>query len=154
MPAKTTTKKASQKTEEKQDGRGSHRAATRPNENGFACPECWAVPDAIRNDDISTARHMPATPKARTYRDTHYCNGQGRQGRYVIDKQWKPGTQPKEAITANEFVTHGTTRYEERQKRAQEKAERSQKAAKNAKAPGNAKGKGKGGRKGAKKAAA
>ena len=101
-----------------------HRAAQKENKEGYACPVCWAVPPTIRNDGVSTARHEPASSGAEKFRDTVYCNGQGQVARYVLDKNWKPGHEPQNSITAKEYEAYGTDRFEERQKRRAEKETR------------------------------
>ena len=106
----------------KADGEKNHRAAQKPNKEGLACPECWLVPETVRNDGFSTARHEPG-PGARKFRDTPYCNGQGRAGRYVLDKNWKPGKEPENSISGEEYLAHGTKRHEAREAKRQERAE-------------------------------
>lgn len=130
-PKKSKAPKA-QKTPKAPKEGPHHRAAHLKNVREFACPECWTIPETIRTDGISVARHeIPAGSKARKFRDTKFCNGQGRTARHVLDNPWDIGTKPKVSISAEEFVAHGTTRIDAR---LAEKAEREQrKAAKAAK---------------------
>lgn len=74
------------------------------NIHGFACPVCWAVTESLRNDGKSIPRHDPIDPKAERYRDTDFCNGQGKTGRYVVDDNWEPGTKPAKSVTATAFL--------------------------------------------------
>lgn len=117
------------KAPQKRDG-PHHRAAQKENKQGFACPVCFAVPPTIRNDGISTARHLPASSGHAKFRGSEFCNGQGQVGRHVLDKNWKPGREPEHSITAKEFLAHGVKRYEERLARKAEKAERKSRPAK------------------------
>lgn len=106
--------KSAEQTTPEQGGK-HHRAASKPNEQGYACPECWVVPETVRNDGVSTARHLPGNPSARLFRDTEFCNGQGRTSRFVLDEGWAPGSEPQTSISATEHAEHGTSKHEARQ---------------------------------------
>lgn len=56
------------------------RVANKLNERGLACKVCGLVTENIRSDGVSMPRHLPAKPGAKLYRDTEYCDGQGREG--------------------------------------------------------------------------
>lgn len=120
MVPKNSKKSKPQKKAEREGPH--HRAASQPNKQGYACPVCFVVPETIRNDGVSTARHLPGSTKAEKFRDTEFCNGQGQVGRFALDKHWKAGNEPVESITAKEHQAHGTKRYDERKAR-QEAAE-------------------------------
>lgn len=49
-----------------------------PNTEGFACSICGGIPERLRTDGISASRHLPAKKSAKKYRDTEFCDGQGR----------------------------------------------------------------------------
>lgn len=51
-----------------------------PNEKGLACPICGLVPERVRTDGETMARHLPAVQGLKLYRDTEFCDGQGRPG--------------------------------------------------------------------------
>ena len=121
-----------QKAESKESTGPHHRAAKLQNAREFVCPECWTVPPTIRKDGISVSRHpIPEGSKARKFRDTPYCNGQGRVARYVLDDPWEIGTEPKVHISAVEFIENGTKRIDERLKREQDReAAKAERAAK------------------------
>lgn len=125
-----TTKKAKAET----DGT-NHRAAQLPNKNKLACPECWGVPETVRNDGFSIARHVPETKGARKFRGTEFCNGQGRVGRHVLDKNWKPGTKPENSLNGEEFNEHGLKLHEQREQRREARKTGKGKAEKAPKAP-------------------
>lgn len=122
------TSKKSKPSKKEREG-PHHRAATLANKNHLACPVCWVVPETIRNDGVSIPRHEPGNSKAPKFRDTQFCNGQGQVGRFVIDKNWKPGTEPQESITAKEHEAHGTKRFEERKNRREERERKRQERA-------------------------
>lgn len=111
MVPKTSKKtKATKAPKAKREG-PHHRAAHLQNAREFACPECWTVPTTIRADGVSVARHLiPEGSKARKFRGTAYCNGQGRIARHVLDEPWTIGEEPKNSISALEFVEHGTAK--------------------------------------------
>ena len=52
----------------------------RPNEKGLACPVCFGVPETLRSDGETIARHLPMATGFKLYRDTLFCDGQGREG--------------------------------------------------------------------------
>ncbi len=141
------TKKSKAEAEDK-----NHRAAQKENKHGLACPECWTVPPTVRNDGFSTARHEPGSSGARKFRDTAYCNGQGRAGRYVLDKNWKPGHEPENSINGQEFIEHGLKLHEARQKRREEGKKGVPKAERTPKPPKAKKSKAKAGKAGKKPA--
>ncbi len=56
------------------------KAARDENTKGLACPVCKGVPKTVRSDGVTIARHLPMSTGAKLYRDTEFCNGQGRPG--------------------------------------------------------------------------
>ncbi len=99
IPIKLTRKRAKGSRSQKEAG------PTGPsNLHGFACPECWARTETLRNDGKSVPRHKPIREDAELYRDTEYCNGQGKIARAVKDKEWEPGNEPEESITATKWL--------------------------------------------------
>lgn len=79
------------------------RVANKPNVHGFACPICWCVPPTLRNDGVSIPRHFPATPGVKLFRDTEFCDGQGRAGVKVLDSNWSPGREPEQKVSAKKW---------------------------------------------------
>lgn len=80
------------------------RAASGGNPRGFACPVCWGVPEHLRSDGFTIARHLPASEGAKLYRDTEFCNGQGRPAVAVIGA-WSPGSEPSgEKVSARKVL--------------------------------------------------
>ena len=51
-----------------------------PNEKKLACPVCGLVPERVRTNGEDMARHLPAKAGVKLYRDTEFCDGQGRPG--------------------------------------------------------------------------
>ncbi len=119
-----------------------HRAAHLENAREFACPECWTVPSTIRADGVSVARHpIPDGSKARKFRGTEFCNGQGRVARYVVDDPWEFGSEPKTSISALEFIAEGTAKIDARLAKEAAKEQKRQERAQKPKEPRPAKAK-------------
>lgn len=49
-----------------------------PNVERLACSVCGGIPERLRSDGISASRHLPVDLAAKRYRDTEFCDGQGR----------------------------------------------------------------------------
>ncbi len=134
--------KTSKKTKEpkaKPEG-PHHRAARLDNARELVCPECWTVPPTIRKDGVTVPRHQaPEGSKARRFKNTDRCNGQGRIARYVVDDPWEIGSEPKVHISALEYVEHGTSKIDKRQAEAEAKAKRAEERAATPKKPKEAK---------------
>ena len=132
MVPKTSKKSKAPKAPKPKKEGPHHRAAHLENAREFACPECWTIPKTIRTDGVSVARHaIPEGSKARKFRGTPYCNGQGRTARYVLDDPWDIGTEPKVSISAEEYIAVGTSKIDARLKeQAEREARKAQKAAK------------------------
>lgn len=102
-----TAPKPSQKAkdavrEEKAKPEGVSRSTGVGNPQGFACPVCWGVPTNLRPDGFSIARHLPVG-KGKLYRDTEFCDGQGKISVCVMDPNWKPGTEPLRKMSAKKW---------------------------------------------------
>lgn len=132
MVPKTSKKTKAPKAPKAEKTGPHHRAAHLPNAREFACPECWTVPNTIRADGVSVARHLiPDGSKARKFRGTEYCNGQGRIARHVLDEPWNIGEEPKNSISALEFIEHGTSKADAKiAAQAQREQKRAERAAK------------------------
>lgn len=83
---------------------GVSRSTGVGNSHGFACPDCWGVPAQLRKDGFSVARHLPATKEAKRYRDTEFCDGQGKIAFAVMDLNWTPGTEPRQKMSAKKYL--------------------------------------------------
>lgn len=82
---------------------GVSRSSGQENTQGFACPTCWAVPKMVRNDGFTIGRHLPADPDAKRYRDTEFCDGQGKIAVAVMDSGWSPGSEPRKKMSAKKW---------------------------------------------------
>lgn len=82
---------------------GLSRATGLANTQGFACPECWTVPKNVRNDGFTVARHLPGNPDAKRYRDTEFCDGQGKIAIAVMQVGWSPGSEPRQKMSAKKW---------------------------------------------------
>lgn len=82
---------------------GVSRSTGQENPQGFACPTCWGVPKNLRNDGHSIARHLPVNPLAKKYRDTEFCDGQGKIAVAVMETGWVPGNEPKQQMSAKKW---------------------------------------------------
>ena len=82
---------------------GVTRSTGTGNPQGFACPNCWGVPLNLRNDGYTIARHLPADPDAKRYRDTEFCDGQGKIAVAVMSQGWTPGTEPRQKMSAKKW---------------------------------------------------
>lgn len=98
------TEKAKEAVSEKARPEGVSRSTGTGNNQGFACPVCWGVPPNLRPDGFSIARHLPATKEAKHYRDTEFCDGQGKISVCVMDQNWKPGTEPRAKMSAKKYL--------------------------------------------------
>ena len=83
---------------------GVSRSTGVGNSHGFACPDCWGIPPQLRKDGFSVARHLPATKDAKRYRDTEFCDGQGKIAFAVMDLNWKPGFEPRQKMSAKKYL--------------------------------------------------
>lgn len=99
-PAVSKAKKAEP---EKTRDAGVSRSSGQENTQGFACPTCWGVPKMVRNDGFTIARHLPADPDAKRYRDTEFCDGQGKIAVAVMDSGWSAGSEPKKKMSAKKW---------------------------------------------------
>lgn len=134
-----TSKKTPKEPKAKPEG-PHHRAAKLSNARDLVCPECWTAPETIRKDGVTVPRHqVPEGSKARRFKNTDRCNGQGRIARYVVDDPWEIGTEPKVHISAIEFIEHGTKRIDDRAAAAEAKAKRAEERAATPKKPKEAK---------------
>ena len=88
---------------EKPKEAGVTRSTGLPNSQGFACPTCWGVPKTVRNDGFTVARHLPAVPDAKRYRDTEFCDGQGKIAVAVMQTGWTPGSEPRQKMSAKKW---------------------------------------------------
>lgn len=139
MVPKPKKVKAPKEPKPKREG-PHHRAAQLPNDRDFVCPECWTPPATIRKDGVTTPRHpIPEGSKARKFKNTDRCNGQGRVARHVIDDPWEIGTEPKIHISALEFIENGTKKVDNRIAAAEAKAKRAEERAATPKKPKEAK---------------
>lgn len=139
MTPKPKKVKAQKESKPKREG-PHHRAARLENAREFVCPECWTVTETIRKDGVTIPRHpVPEGSKARTFRGTKNCNGQGRTARFVIDDPWEFGTEPKTHISAFEFIEEGTARIDAKAQKLAEKAKRAEERANAPKKPKEAK---------------
>ncbi len=89
--------------EEKPKEAGVTRSTGQPNTQGFACPTCWGVPKTVRNDGFTVSRHLPVVPDAKRYRDTEFCDGQGKIAVAVMQNGWTPGSEPRQKMSAKKW---------------------------------------------------
>lgn len=99
VPAVTAKKQVEEKTKEA----GVSRSTGLPNSQGFACPTCWGVPKTVRNDGFTVARHLPVNPEAKRYRDTEFCDGQGKIAVAVMQSGWTQGSEPRQKMSAKKW---------------------------------------------------
>lgn len=97
------TAKREHKQPEKAKEAGVSRSTGQGNPQGFACPTCWGVPKNLRNDGHSIARHLPVNPEAKRYRDTEFCDGQGKIAVAVMETGWAQGVEPKQQMSAKKW---------------------------------------------------
>lgn len=83
---------------------GVSRSTGTGNEKGFACPTCWGVPPNLRQDGFTIARHLPTDPEAKRYRDTEFCDGQGKISVCVMDPKWEQGSEPRAKMSAKKYL--------------------------------------------------
>ncbi len=89
---------------EKARPEGVSRSTGVSNDKSFACPDCWGIPPNLRKDGYSIARHLPFTKDAKRYRDTEFCDGQGKIAFAVMDLNWKPGSEPRQKMSAKKYL--------------------------------------------------
>ncbi len=105
VPAPAVKAKAEKKAKEADETKpaGVSRSTGTGNPQGFACPTCWGVPPNLRNDGYTIARHLPVDPEAKRYRDTEFCDGQGKISVAVMTTGWTQGTEPRAKMSAKKW---------------------------------------------------